>query len=49
MSLLVSIGAGEDSYVMPDLLGREIAAVRRPSACRRRASASRDARRTSAS
>jgi serine/threonine-protein kinase len=29
VSLLVSSGAGEDSYVMPDLLGREITGVRR--------------------
>ena len=29
VSLLVSTGAGEESYVMPDLLGREISGVRR--------------------
>ena len=29
VSLLVSTGAGEENYVMPDLLGREIAGVRR--------------------
>jgi beta-lactam-binding protein with PASTA domain len=29
VSLLLSIGAGREEYVMPDLLGREISAVRR--------------------
>jgi len=29
VSLLISTGAGEESFVMPDLLGREIAGVRR--------------------
>lgn len=29
VALLVSIGAGEESFVMPDLLGREIGGVRR--------------------
>jgi serine/threonine-protein kinase len=29
VSLLISTGAGEESFVMPDLLGHEIAGVRR--------------------